>query len=56
MLEEILLSGFAEYSLPLDDRALERYRLYADALEETNKVMRARTKRPGFIFSTAPRC
>ena len=39
MLEEILLSGFAEYSLPLDDRALERYRLYADALEETNKVM-----------------
>ena len=39
MLEEVLRSGFAELSLPLDARALERYRLYADALEETNKVM-----------------
>ena len=39
MLEEILRSGFAELSLPLDGRALERYRLYADLLEETNKVM-----------------
>ena len=39
MLEEILRSGFEAYSLPLDERALERYRLYADALEETNKVM-----------------
>ena len=33
MLEEILRSGFEAYSLPLDERALERYRLYADALE-----------------------
>ena len=39
MLEEILRSGFAELSLPLDDRVLERYRIYADTLEETNKVM-----------------
>ena len=39
MLEEILRSGFEAYSLPLDERALERYRLYADELEETNKVM-----------------
>ena len=39
MLEEILRSGFAELGLPLDERATERYRLYADALAETNKVM-----------------
>ena len=39
MLEEILRSGFEAYSLPLDERALERYRLYAETLEETNKVM-----------------
>ena len=39
MLEEILRGGFAELSLPLDERALAQYRLYADRLEETNKVM-----------------
>lgn len=39
MLEDILRSGFEELGLPLDTRALERYRLYADTLEETNKVM-----------------
>ena len=39
MLEEILRSGFAAYGLSLDGRALARYRLYADTLEETNKVM-----------------
>ena len=39
MLEEILREGFAELSLPLDERALVRYRTYADRLEETNKVM-----------------
>ena len=39
MLEEILCSGFAAYGLPLDEKALARYRLYADRLEETNKVM-----------------
>ena len=39
MLEEILRGGFAELSLPLDARAEERFRLYADLLEEKNKVM-----------------
>ncbi len=39
MLEEILREGFAAYSHPLNAEALSRYRLYADALEETNKVM-----------------
>ena len=39
MLAEILRSGFEEYSLPLDAQALSRYRLDADRLEETNKVM-----------------
>ena len=39
MLEDILRSGFEELGLPLDTRALERYRLYADTLEGTNKVM-----------------
>ena len=39
MLEKVLRSGFSELALPLDERALERYRLYADTLEETNKVM-----------------
>ena len=39
MLEEILRSGFTELSLPLDESALERYRIYADALEEANRVM-----------------
>ena len=39
MLEEILREGFAEFSLPLDAEALSRYRLYADALEESNKLM-----------------
>lgn len=39
MLEDILRSGFAELSLPLSEEALSRYRLYADTLEETNRVM-----------------
>ena len=39
MLEEILRSGFDELGLPLDMRMLERYRLYAETLVETNKVM-----------------
>ena len=39
MLEEILRAGFEELSIPLDSSALGRYRLYADRLEETNKVM-----------------
>ena len=39
MLEEILRGGFEAYSLALDEKALARYRLYADRLEETNKVM-----------------
>ena len=39
MLEEILQTGFDELGLPLDARMLERYRLYAETLVETNKVM-----------------
>ena len=39
MLEEILRSGFAALSLPLDETAIARYRQYADAIEETNRVM-----------------
>lgn len=39
MLEELLTAGFAQLSLPLDGEALRRYRLYYEALEETNKVM-----------------
>ncbi|MBQ1577201.1 MAG: 16S rRNA (guanine(527)-N(7))-methyltransferase RsmG [Oscillospiraceae bacterium] len=39
MLEEILQTGFDELGLPLDARMLERYRLYAGMLVETNKVM-----------------
>ena len=39
MLEEILLSGCHELSVELDELAVERFRLYADALENTNKVM-----------------
>lgn len=39
MLEDILLSGFEELGLSLDKRMLERYRLYAETLVETNKVM-----------------
>ena len=39
MLEEILRSGFSELGLELDGRAAERYRIYYENLEETNKVM-----------------
>ena len=39
MLEEILRSGFSELALELDGRAAERYRIYYENLEETNKVM-----------------
>lgn len=39
MLEEILLSGFSEMGLPLNEKALKRFRQYANILEETNKVM-----------------
>ena len=39
MLEEILRSGFFELGLELDGRAAERYRIYYENLEETNKVM-----------------
>ena len=38
-LEEILSAGFTELGLTLDASALGRYRLYADALRETNAVM-----------------
>ena len=39
MLEEILRGGFAELGLEPDVRAEERYRIYYENLEETNKVM-----------------
>lgn len=38
-LEEILRSGFAELSLPLDETAVRRYRQYYELLTERNKVM-----------------
>lgn len=39
MLEDILRSGFSEMGLSLDCAAVERYRQYAETLQETNKVM-----------------
>ena len=39
MLEAVLRDGFEALSLPLDDKALARYRLYAERLSETNRVM-----------------
>ena len=38
-LETLLREGFKELGLPLDETALRRYRLYADALAEKNAVM-----------------
>ncbi len=39
MLEELLKQGFESMSIPMDERAPERYRIYFENLEETNKVM-----------------
>lgn len=39
MLEDLLRSGFQDLSLELDPRALERYRIYYEYLEEINQVM-----------------
>lgn len=39
MLEDLLREGFAELGLPLDGRALERFRTYYAYLEEVNQVM-----------------
>lgn len=39
MLEELLRSGFAALGLNLEPRALERYRIYFEYLEEMNKLM-----------------
>lgn len=39
MLEDILKQGFEEMGLPADDTMLQRYRIYFEELEETNKVM-----------------
>ncbi len=39
MLEDLLREGFAELGLPLDGRALERFRTYYATLEEVNRVM-----------------
>lgn len=39
MLEETLKTGLAEMQLPCDDKALARFRIYFNTLEEKNKVM-----------------
>ena len=39
MLEQLLKSGFEEMGIEYDARTLERYRIYFENLEETNKVM-----------------
>lgn len=39
MLEEIIRSGFDKMELELDEKALSRYRIYRDYLEEINEVM-----------------
>ena len=39
MLEELLKDGFSQMGLSPDGKALERYRIYYENLEETNKVM-----------------
>ena len=39
MLEEILKEGFEQLHLEADEKAVERYRIYHDYLEEINKVM-----------------
>lgn len=39
MLEEILAQGFEELSLPCDEEALARYRVYYERLTEANRVM-----------------
>ena len=39
MLEKLIETGFGELGIALDGRALERYRIYFENLEETNKVM-----------------
>lgn len=61
MLEEILKSGLAELSLPCSDETLSRFRIYYDALEETNKVMNLTaitgeddSARKHFLDSAAP--
>lgn len=38
-LEQVLREGFSAYGLPLDERALGRFRAYADELAEKNAVM-----------------
>lgn len=37
--KELLLSGAAEYGVTLDDKAVERFNIYAEMLVERNKVM-----------------
>jgi len=39
MLEQLLESGLSELGVEYDARVLERYRIYFENLEETNKVM-----------------
>ena len=39
MLEDILKEGFSQMGISADEKALERYRIYYEYLEEKNKVM-----------------
>lgn len=39
MIEDILTSGFESYGLAYPPEALKKYRIFFEALEETNKVM-----------------
>lgn len=39
MLEELLKDGFEKLNIDADTTALQRYRVYCDMLEETNRVM-----------------
>ena len=39
MLEQLLEKGFEKLNIGIDGKAIERYRVFCDRLEETNKVM-----------------
>jgi len=61
MLEDTLRSGLAELSLPCGEEVLSRFRVYYDALDETNKVMNLTaitgeddSARKHFLDSAAP--
>lgn len=61
MLEETLQNGLAEMGLPSEETVLHRFRVYYDALDETNKVMNLTaitgeddSARKHFLDSAAP--